>query len=209
MDAEIETIKKWLGKGSINFFGRPFSGKDTQCLEFADMFGGELISGGDILRSHNDSEIIKQTLASGGIIPTDFYLSSVLPYLSKPEFTNSPLILSSVGRSKGEEVTIIDATSKSGHPLKAVILLNISEEEVWRRFNESKIENDRGNRSDDRVEALTYRLKEFNDKTIPVIDFYKSQKMLIEVNGMERRLEVTSDILKSLLKLVNLTIEHT
>ncbi len=198
MSEQIKIISGWLQAGSINIFGRPFSGKDTQGQILADLFQAPLIGGGDILRSHHDPAKIEQILASGGIVPSDFYLNMVLPYLSRPNFKDKPLVLSAVGRSHGEEETIMKAAADSGHPIKAVIVLQLSEEEVWRRFEESRLEHDRGNRSDDHHNVLKTRLQKFQDKTVPVIEFYRHKKLLIEVDGEKGREEVTSKILEEL-----------
>jgi adenylate kinase len=205
MNDEIKIIANWLGTGSINIFGCPFSGKNTQGRILADLFGGVLIAGGDILRSHHDPEKIKQVMANGGIVPSDFYLGMVLPYLSQPELKGKPLMLSAVGRSHGEEPVIMKATTDSGHPLKAVILLNLSEEEVCRRFEAETAEaqHDRGKRSDDRRVVLKTRLKKFQTNTIPVIEFYRDRGLLIEVDGALSRSKVTNEILKGLLGYVS------
>lgn len=198
MNNQVLAISEWLGVGSINIFGRPFAGKDTQGRKLADLFGGELIAGGDILRSYHDQEKIKQIMSKGELIPTDFYLEIMLPFLSKPELKSKPLILSSVGRLKGEEPIITEATQSSGHPIKAVILLQLAEEDCWNHFEKSKDEHDRGNRPDDKKEVLKTRLHEFQNKTIPVLEYYRDKGLLIEVDGTQSREVVTQEILDSL-----------
>jgi adenylate kinase len=198
MDTQTQTIANWLGTGSINFFGRPFAGKDTQGSKLADLFGGVLIAGGDILRHYPDQAELEQVLAAGGIIPTDLYLKIVLPYLSLPDFQQKPLMLSSVGRLQGEETTIMAATTSSGHPIKAVVLLQLTEDQVWQRFDESMANHDRGERTDDHRQVLANRLNKFRDKTMPVIEFYRRQGLLIEIDGTLAREAVTSEIIKSL-----------
>jgi adenylate kinase len=200
MNTEIKTITSWLGAGSLDIFGCPFSGKDTQGKILAELFGGKLIGGGEILRSHKDPQKINRILASGGIIPSDFYLDLMVPYLSRSNLRDMPLILSAVGRSHGEEPIIMKAAADSGHPIKAVIFLNLSEAEVWARFQDAKIINDRGERADDSSEALKTRLIKFRDKTIPVIEFYRDKGLLLEVNGKLSVQEVTDGILQGLLK---------
>ena len=93
------------------------------------------------------------------------------------------------------------AAADSGHPTKAVILLQISEQEVWQRYEQSKARHDRGNRSDDQGEALKTRLKKFRDKTVPVIEFYRELGLLHEIDGTLPRDSVTNEIISSLLKL--------
>lgn len=198
MDQQLQTIIDWVGTGSINIFGRPFAGKDTQGSKLADLFGGVLVAGGDILRHYPDQAEIEQVMAAGGIIPTDLYLKIVLPYLSRPDFKDRPLILSSVGRLQGEEQTIMAATTSSGHPIKAVVLLQLTEDQVWQRFDEASANHDRGERSDDHREVLRNRLHKFQNKTMPVIEFYRRQGLLIEVDGTLDREAVTNEILNSL-----------
>ncbi len=147
-----------------------------------------------------DPQKINRILASGGIIPSDFYLDLMVPYLSRSNLRDMPLILSAVGRSHGEEPIIMKAAADSGHPIKAVIFLNLSEAEVWARFQDAKIINDRGERADDSSEALKTRLINFRDKTIPVIEFYRDKGLLLEVNGKLSVQEVTDGILQGLLK---------
>lgn len=198
MDEKIQTIQKWLGTGSINIFGRPFAGKDTQGEKLAEYFGGELMAGGDMLRSFPDQERIKELMSTGDLFPTDFYLSVVLPYLSKDEIKDKPIILSSIGRMKGEESTIIQATDESGHPMKAVVVLVLSEEEVMSRFEATRNLGDRGIREDDNHDALENRLVKYREQTMPVIEVYREKGLLIEVDGTLPRDQVTNEIIDAL-----------
>lgn len=203
MDEQIQTIKNWLGVGSINLFGRPFSGKDTQGERIVDALDAVLIGGGDILRSHDDPAKIEQIMASGGLVPTDFYFELVLPYLSRAEFKDKPLILDAVGRSSGEEEVILKATKDSGHPLMAVVVLDISEEEVWKRFEAAKAVGDRDERADDRREVLANRLRKYQEKTLPVLDFYRQQGLLVTIDGTGSRDDVTAAIFETLASLAS------
>ena len=203
MEEKIQTIKEWLGTGSINIFGRPFAGKDTQGEKLSEFFGGELMAGGEMLRSFPDQARIKELMSTGDLFPTDFYLSIVLPYLSREEIKNKPLILSSIGRMKGEESTILEATEKSGHPIKAVVLLVLSEDEVMSRFEATRDLGDRGIREDDNHDALENRLVKFREQTEPVIDVYRQKNLLIEIDGTLDREEVTKVIIDKLYQKAN------
>ena len=201
---KIKFIANWLGSGSINLFGRPLSGKDSQGKRLAELFHGNLISGGDILRNSDIPVHVREALDAGNLVPTDDYIKIVLPYLSREYLSNQPLILSSVGRWHGEEDGVIQVLEKSNHDLKAVVYLDISEDEAIKRYYASQEIADRHNRADDDIEKLTTRFAEFNNKTLPVIDFYKNRGLLIEIDGIGSRDAITDNIINNLYDFVNL-----
>ena len=195
--AKIRHIKSWLGTGSINLFGLPFSGKDTHGRELAKMFGSELIGGGDIIRSSGITKHIEH-INTGALTPTEDYLNLVLPYFERQEFKDKSFILSSVGRWQGEEKVILNAAAESGHQLKAVIFLDINEAEMRRRWLLAQKLKDRGDRLDDTGFVFDKRLEEFRKKTLPVIDFYRKENLLITINGLAQKPEVSQGIIDQL-----------
>lgn len=197
---QIVKLREWLGARSINLFGTPFSGKDTQCHRLSNIFHGPVLGGGDILRGNNMPEQVRHMMKTGELIPTKDYLKIVLPYLSRTTYTNKPLILSSVGRWHGEEPGVLEATDASGHPVVAVIYLKVDETSIFKRWEASKDRQDRSHRADDDAETLQIRLKEFKTKTEPVIQFYRKLGLLIEVDGNKKPDKVTSTILGELTK---------
>ena len=58
MNKQTQKINHWLGSGSINIFGLPFSGKDTQASIISKIFNSVMISSGDILcHDHGNKKI--------------------------------------------------------------------------------------------------------------------------------------------------------
>jgi adenylate kinase len=180
---KIKIIKNWLGTGSVNIFGRPFAGKDTQGRILAEKLNGVLLGGGEILRGSIIPDAVKRIMHEGKLVPSKDYANIVLPYLSHDNFKEKPLILSSVGRWKGEEVGVIAATQQSGHELKAVLYIDLDEDTVRQRWNVAHQISDRGERSDDTEGLLETRLDEFKQKTEPVIDMYRSMNLVVDVDG--------------------------
>ena len=198
MENKIILIKNWLGTGSINIFGLPMSGKDTQGLKLAELLGAEFLSSGIIIRA-KEAEVHKGYSNSGALIPTDIFYEWVLPYFSRPELATKPLILSSVGRWSGEEDAVMESAKNSNHEIKAVILLNISEADVESRFEAAKTLGDRGERRDDKdIETFRNRLNEFRTKTLPVLQHYKTLNLLVNVNGDQSRDAVFNEIVDKL-----------
>lgn len=196
-EEQLARIKTWLGSGSINIFGFPYAGKDTHGHELAKLFDAPLLGGGEILRNSVIPEHIKKIIDAGILAPKEDYIRIVLPYLSKPEFKDRPLILSSVGRWNGEEEGVLGATESSGHATKAVIYLKIDEETVYRRWEKSQELGDR-NRADDAAHVIATRIQEFTNKTLPVIEAYRGKHLLIEVNSDASKQDVLENILARL-----------
>lgn len=196
----LELIRNWLGSGSINIFGRPFAGKDTQGNLLVDLLGGHLLGGGDILRGSQIPPHVDAALRRGELIPSQDYVDIVLPYLSKPELANDPLILSSVGRWSGEEIGVIDALKAAGHPLKAVIYLELEEDIVRDRWLALKTHDDRGGRYDDTADILTVRLGEFQEKTVPVLEAYQLLGLLERIDAIGTPEEIHQRIIAQLLR---------
>lgn len=200
MENKIQAIKTWLGTGSINIFGLPMSGKDTQGVKLAETLGAKFISSGMIVRT-KEAESRKSFSDNGNLIPTDIFYDWVLPYLEREDLYDYPLVLSSVGRWAGEEDQVMSVAAGAGHEIKAVIILSISEADVEKRYHESKVLNDRGSRQDDKdLETFHIRLKEFNEKTIPVLQHYNTLGLLIDVKGNNTREQVFDEIIDKLYK---------
>lgn len=198
MEEKIAAIKDWLGAGSVNIFGFPMSGKDTQGVKLAEALGGKLLSSGIIIRA-NEVEQHKKLTDKGNLIPTDIFYEWVLPYFERPDLKGYPLVLSSIGRWFGEEDTVMETAMRTGHEIKAAVLLNISEADVVDRFQKLQILNDRGERQDDKdLTVFQNRLDEFRAKTMPVIEHYKALDLLINVNGDQSREEVFSEMVDKL-----------
>ncbi len=197
---QIHTIKLWLGTGSINLFGLPFAGKDTQAKSLATLLGANVLGSGDIFRNSPVPNRVKIIMDAGQLIPTKDFISIFLPYLSKPELADQPIILSSVGKWHGEEKGVIAAAAAANHPIKAVVHLNVQEEIVWQRWEEDQMSQERGPRIDDALEKIDTRLHEFRSKTVSVIEYYRLKGLLVEVDGSLDSETITHKILEQLYK---------
>ncbi|MBR3052366.1 nucleoside monophosphate kinase [Candidatus Saccharibacteria bacterium] len=198
MEEQIDIIKEWLGTGSINIFGLPMSGKDTQGIRLAEALGAKFLSSGMIIRAM-EQETKQNLTGDGNLIPTNTFYEWVLPYFERRDLYHYPLVLSSIGRWEGEEYQVMSVAEGSGHEIKAAIILNISEADVEARFQESKATGDRGDRADDKdLETFRTRLQEFRTKTIPVLQHYKTLGLLVEVNGDQSREAVFKEIIAKL-----------
>ena len=198
MEDKIAQIKSWLGTGSINFFGLPMSGKDTQGLKLAEAISAKFLSSGLIIRKR-EAETHQDLTGNGALIPTNVFYDWVLPYFERKDLRDFPLVLSSIGRWSGEEDTVMTTAASAGHEIKAVILLDLTREAAITRFDAAKTLNDRGHRTDDNdPEVFKTRLEEFQEKTLPVLEHYRDLGLLIAIDGNQTREQVFADIIDQL-----------
>lgn len=197
-DAQIERLRAWLGTGSINIFGLPMSGKDTVGVKLAEKLGGKFLSSGIIVRAME--EATKQNITGAGhLIPSNLFYEWVLPYFEKEELTEFPLVLSSIGRWAGEENQVINVARESGHPIKAVVMLQLSEADTIERWEAAKMLNDRGLRADDAdPKIFQTRLNEYREKTLPVLKHYQELGLLVPVKANASREQVFANVIQAL-----------
>jgi len=199
---KLARIKSWLGTGSLNVFGLPMSGKDTVGERLAKDLDAKFLSSGIIIRAF-EAEQNQNMTGSGQLIPTNTFYDIILPYFSREEMKDDSLILSSVGRWSGEEDKIMEAAKNGGHEIKAVVLLDLTEADVKSRFEAAKRLNDRGERADDaNLEIFETRIREFNEKTVPVLNHYDELKLLIRVPADGSRDEVYLSVIDKLVEFI-------
>lgn len=224
---KIWWIKEWLRRGSINFFGVPFSGKDTVGRQVAQVLEAQFLSSGAILRDYEMKNPGSDLTSAGRWSPTDSFKRIVLPHLGDPLYEDKALVLGGIGRWDGEEEFVEEALIEAGHPLQVVVLLNLSEQEIRNRWEVAQVGGDqietaslsaqgglnaaaaelkREVRIDDaewrKVES---RINEFRNKTWPIIEYYRAMGMLITINGRQTREKV---LLETVNKLYDYAVLH-
>ena len=198
MEEQLQTIKKWLGTGSINIFGLPMSGKDTVGVRLAEALNGKFLSSGLIVRALEKSTN-QDITGNGKLMPQNLFYDWVLPYFEKKELWEYPLILSSIGRWNGEEDQVMSVARSSGHPIKAVVMLQLSEQAAIERWEAAKLLNDRGLRADDaNPEIFQTRINEFREKTVPVLRHYQELGLLVPVKADAPRDQVFANVIEAL-----------
>jgi adenylate kinase len=198
MEEQLQLIKKWLGTGSINIFGLPMSGKDTVGVRLAEAINGKFLSSGLIARTLEKST--NQNITGGGkLMPSNLFYDWVLPYFEKKELWEYPLVLSSIGRWEGEENQVMSVAKASGHPIRAVIMLQLSEQDAIERWEAAKLLNDRGLREDDtNPEVFQTRINEYREKTVPVLRHYQELGLLVPVKADVPRDQVFANVVEAL-----------
>ena len=198
---------------NIMFIAPPAAGKGTQAELVVEKYHIPHISTGDILReiSKEDTEIgeyVRETLASGQLVKDEITYQLIEDRLKKDDCKNG-YIIDGFPRNLDQAVEYDKILKKLGYKVGNVILLNIDKKTLEKRITgrrlcekcntiynindknsspkvESVCDNCGGKlyqRSDDNLESFQTRYKTYQEKTEPIIDHYRKQNVLIEVNG--------------------------
>lgn len=158
----------------ILLIGPQGSGKSTQADLLAQHLNLPKISTGDIFRKLRDEDSaegkrIKQILDSGKLVD-DQTTSQIVRYRMSQEDCKDGLVMDGYPRNM-EQLGLFDPQ------FGRVIYLNVPEQEVIKRLIE------RG-RSDDTPESIKIRLELYYRQTQPLLDYYKNQGILTEIDGV-------------------------
>ncbi len=180
----------------IIFLGAPFSGKETQTTPLSQKLNIPVFSMGHLIREARvlDPEIeraFQEYTVKGLHVPIEIKFDLLKKEMEKHL---EGFILDNFPASQ-EDLDVFN-NYISGCPLKVtkVFYLKIGYEEMIKRFNES---SNRG-RADDTVDALQTRSTIQSQDREPVLEYFRNQGMLVEINGEQAIESVTNDILKNL-----------
>jgi adenylate kinase family enzyme len=126
-------------------------------------------------------ERVRKIMAEGGLVAAEDYRRIMVPHLSAAEYIGRPMLLSAVGRRIGQERAVIDAAAEADHLIMAIPFIQISEEESFRRLGSYC------DRADETPSGHQRRLDEYIINTLPVIEIYQGEGLLLPVDGMNEK----------------------
>ncbi len=198
---------------SIILVAPPAAGKGTQSSLLCEKYGLTHISTGDLIREairKNDemSDYLKTQIEAGKFVSDDIILKLLGNRLNEIQH-GTGYILDGFPRNVNQAISYDHMLEEMGEKISCVIYLSISKEEAEKRivgriscpncgrvYNELIQENkpkfantcDDCNvalqrRSDDNAETFAVRFQTYLEETAPLIDYYKKQNVLYEVDS--------------------------
>lgn len=172
--------------------GPPGAGKGTQAVRIAEKFHLTHISSGDLLRAHvkNGTAIGRQVekyLASGDLVPDGI----VMDILRKPVVEANKkggYVLDGFPRTVEQAEIAYTVAQTLGVEVQVVVHLEVPREELVRRLVER---GQASGRSDDNLDVINHRLDVYDEKTLPMLNYYAAREKLVVVNGARPIDEVT------------------
>lgn len=165
--------------------GPPGAGKGTQAAFIAETFGIPDISTGDMFRHHIKTRTplgvqVQAIVDSGDYVPDSLTNEIVTERLLNDDARNG-FLLDGYPRTPEQVEYLNGLLAEQGRPLEAVIQLVADQDEVVARLTKRAAEQ---GRADDSEEAIRHRQEVYQRETAPLIDEYRRQGLLIEVDGL-------------------------
>jgi adenylate kinase len=200
---------------NIVFLGPPGSGKGTQINELEKYLDFTVISSGDMVRELAEkNQQIKQLLEKGELVSDNVLLSEVdrqIGIIDKSRgifFDGFPRTLNQA--KKMDEILI-----NHERVLDAAIYIYLEEEEVVKRLARRRVCRKCGRpffdsprcpscggqpviRKDDNEATIINRMQVFLEQTLPLVDYYETRNILLQINGNQSIKNVGRDIKKGL-----------
>jgi adenylate kinase len=169
---------------NIALFGPPGAGKGTQSEFLIKKYNLFYISTGDLLRREikEQTKLGKQAqniIASGGLVSDEIIVQIIEKTITDNPDANG-FLFDGFPRTYIQAYILEGLMIKLNTSLNCLISLEVDEEvSVARLLNRGKTSG----RSDDNETVIRNRLREYNDKTLPVLQFYKDKGIYHGVKG--------------------------
>lgn len=179
--------------------GPPGAGKGTQAARIAEHFAIPTISTGDIFRKNiaDGTELgsqVKAIVDAGDYVPDSLTNALVTDRLNEADAAGG-FLLDGYPRTTDQVRYLTELLSSHGHALDAVIRLVADQDEIVRRLRQRAVEM---GRVDDSEEAIRHRQEVYLRETDPLIEMFREQGLLVEIDGLGAIDDVTVRIFEAL-----------
>tara|TARA_B100000029_G_scaffold516107_1_gene626922 strand:- start:3261 stop:3911 length:651 start_codon:yes stop_codon:yes gene_type:complete len=206
---------------NVILFGPPGAGKGTQADIIVKKFNLYKISTGDLLREEIKKKSLLGTkiksIIDKGLFVNDSLINDLIEkILSDKKFYNR-LIFDGYPRNENQAINLDLLLKKHQQKISCVLSLNVEKEEIKKRilgrqicencgstfneyFNPANKSNHSCNtkflkkREDDNEKTIITRFETYIEKTLPVLNFYKKQNLLHQINGMSEIDQISEEI---------------
>ena len=196
---------------NIALFGPPGAGKGTQSQLLIDKYKLFYISTGDLLRKEikNKTKLgldAQNIIASGGLVPDEIIVQIIEKTITENPDANG-FLFDGFPRTHIQSYILDGLMIKLNTSLNCLISLEVPEDVSVERL---LLRGATSGRSDDNEEVIRNRLKEYNEKTLPVLKYYKDKGIYHGLDGtksiekVSKQVEmiIKEELSKSLLNIV-------
>ena len=178
---------------NIVLFGKPGAGKGTQADFLKHKYNLVHLSTGDIFRFNikNDTELgrlAKSFMDKGDLVPDEVTINMLQSEVDKnPQAAG--FLFDGFPRTIAQAEALDKFLAGKDQEITATVALEADDEILVQRLLERGKTSGRADDQDE--EKIRNRYQEYNEKTAPLIDYYKTQNKFYSVDGIGSIAEVT------------------
>ena len=171
---------------NIILFGPPGAGKGTQSEKLIDKYKLVHLSTGDILRSEIAAGTAlgleaKKIMDQGVLVPDEVVIGMISAKLDQNRNANG-FIFDGFPRTIAQAKALDKLLQEKGTQISMMLAMEVKDQELEKRLlGRGK---DSGRPDDQNVDIIRKRIKEYNDKTLPLRDYYSAQHKFHSVYGI-------------------------
>lgn len=178
---------------NIVLFGKPGAGKGTQAEFLKEKYKLTHLSTGDIFRFNlkNDTDLGKKArvfMDNGELVPCEVTTAMLIDEVNKHPDTDG-FLFDGYPRTLDQAEALDKFLPTIGSSVTATIALEADDEILVARLLERGKTSGRVDDQDE--EKIRVRYQEYNEKTAPLIGYYKEQNKFYAVNGIGTIQEIT------------------
>jgi len=211
---------------NLILLGPPGAGKGTQAKLLSEKLGIPHISTGDIFREkvkqdNQEADNLRRILKEGSLAPDEITIKIVRERLAMPD-AEKGFILDGFPRNIEQAKLLDDFLARRGNKVEAVIDFVLDEGEIVKRLSNrltctdcKKVYNvhysptkesgkcdfcrgELARREDDHPEVIKKRLNVYKEATAPLVEFYREQKKLKEIEALGSIEQIIQEIISVL-----------
>ena len=183
---------------NIILFGKPGSGKGTQASLIKDKYSLIHISTGDVFRKNMSNKTDLGLLAKGYMEKGELVPDQVTVDMLKDEINNfmpcNGFIFDGFPRTTFQAKELDNLLLEKSLKIDLTIALDVDNNSLIDRLLERGKSS--GRADDQSVEKINMRLKEYDNKTKPLIEYYNDQNKFYSINGIGSLEQITSRIVE-------------
>jgi adenylate kinase len=164
--------------------GPPGSGKGTQASRLSERYEAPTVSFGEVFSEHKErgtelGQSAAEHMDAGELVPDHVVVEMASQRLSDSDVADG-FLLDGFPRTVAQAEALDELMAKAGHSLDAAVYLQVPSDVVVGRLAKRSETEDR---DDDDEETVRNRLRVFEESTSPLLDYYRDQGLLVEVDG--------------------------
>lgn len=188
-----------MSKLNIVLFGPPGAGKGTQSEFLIRKYGLIHLSTGDLLRAEIKAESplglqAKEQMDAGQLVPDEVVIGMIRNKM-EANLEAKGFIFDGFPRTRAQAIALDEMLAEKSEPITVMLALEVPEAELVKRLLNRGATSGRSDDQDETV--IRNRIREYEQKTAPLKEYYSAQGKFKALDGVGSVEEITTRLMEA------------